>query len=722
MSSRVHPISIVVLLVALPMFGRLAAEEITIYRDQWGVPHIHASSDEGVCFGMGYAQAEDRPEEIFKQYRRAVGRMAEVFGADFIFHDYRQRVWRHGAISRERYGDVSARTRRLIEAFVAGVEEYFRRHPERRPPWAMKLEPWQIVALGRYIIWGWPEGSAGGDLKRGGIEPDPVEERSSNQWLVSPEKSAHGAPFALIDPHLSWYGEFRFYEARLYGKELQLSGVTILGTPIPSLGHSRYCSVAMTTGGPDTSDVYVETLDPSRPGKYLHDGSWRELTLRTETIRVKEGDGYREVRREITYTHHGPIVARKDDKGYAMAIPYFDQVGLTDQIFEMMTSRNLSEMKKALGMLQLMEQNVMVGTVDGDIYYLRNGRVPRRPRGFDWRRPVPGHTSRTEWQGIHPLEDLVQIVNPPQGYMQNCNISPAHLMKGSPLTPERYKERPYLFNVGMPYLHQRAAQVVEELHAATRLTVDQAIAIANSTAVFNADLWQRRLAEAMEEHGGLLKAHREAQKVRELVMTWNRRSNPDSAGATAYRYWKEAVYRVPDELPEKMRLRGQRRAGAVALLADRAGLEPPPVRGEALVNAVKAAAEALEKDWGRVVVAYGEMYRIGRAGAGRTYPIGGGNVPGMSTPRAVSYRRSTDASTYIGRGGQTSTQVVLLTKPPRSWSLLPLGESDDPSSPHFDDQAARLMPYGRMKPTYFLQKEELLKHVERNTVLVWDRD
>ena len=99
----------------------------------------------------------------------------------------------------------------------------------------------------------------------------------------------------------------------------------------------------------------------------------------------------------------------------------------------MVTAKNLDEMKKALSMLQLMMQNLMIGTVDGDIYYVRNGRVPIRPAGYDYKRAMPGNTSKAEWQGIHAFDELLQVHNPPQGYMQNCNISPQFLMKESGL-------------------------------------------------------------------------------------------------------------------------------------------------------------------------------------------------------------------------------------------------------------------------------------------------
>src|SRR5262249_49089844 len=153
------------------------------------------------------------------------------------------------------------------------------------------------------------------------------------------------------------------------------------------------------------------------------------------------------------------------------------------------------EMKKALALFQLMEQNVMVATVDGDIFYLRNGRVPIRPKGFDWKRPVPGSTPASEWLGIHPLGDLGQANHPRQGYLQNCNVSPEFMTKFCPLVPPRYAERPYLYNPDNP-LHQRAAMVLELLHVNTRVTVADAIAMALSPQVYNAELWQARLVAA----------------------------------------------------------------------------------------------------------------------------------------------------------------------------------------------------------------------------------
>ena len=192
----------------------------------------------------------------------------------------------------------------------------------------------------------------------------------------------------------------------------------------------------MTTGGPDTTDVYEEKLNPANPHQYLYNGRWRNLRTWKDKIGVNV-DGkvkYQEITLEAS--HHGPIMAHKNGKAYAMATPYAEEVGLADQSYKMMTARNLTEMRKALDMRQLMMQNVMVATVQGDIYYCRTGRVPVRAPGVDWTRPIPGDSSATEFRGLHPNADMVQILNPVSGYMHNCNVTPAGMMKNSPLLPE----------------------------------------------------------------------------------------------------------------------------------------------------------------------------------------------------------------------------------------------------------------------------------------------
>ena len=653
---------------------------VTILRDEYGVPHIFAQDAAGAAFGSGYAQAEDRLEELLKNYRRAEGTMAEAFGTEFFRDDWRQRVWRHRLVAERRYQELSPRSREIIEAFQAGVRQYMQEHPEQVPLWAPKLEPWQLVALGRYIIWGWPEGEAAEKLMHAGVQPDPVAYHGSNEMLLAPSRTAMHAPIAVVDPHLSWYGPFRFYEMRIYGGDLAFSGASILGLPFPVLGHSRYASIAMTTGGPDTSDVYEEEVED---GKYKFRGEWRPLETRHEKIGVKVGDkiDWKDV--TIDSTVHGPIVAHKNGKSYSVAIPYADEVRLMDESWGMATAHNLAEMKKALAMLQFMAQNIMVGTVDGDIYYVRNGRVPVRPSVCDPSKPMPGATGACEWQGLHSFEDLVQITNPPQGYMQNCNVSPFAMMKNSPLVPEEYAAHPYLYNDGRTPPHQRAAMMVDLLDAAHDVTAEQAIGIAFSPQVWHAELWQERIRKAAPE-----------SEFAKMLAAWNRRSDADSRAALAFYLFKMSL----DAGPKR-------------------AVDPPADLTGDQVRAALANAEARLKSEFAPDAVFGTLFRVGRQGAAHTWPVSGGSLrdAGMATPRAISFAKK--GQEMVGHTGQTSTQIVILTKPPQSYMVIPLGESDHADSPHFDDQAEKLFSQSRAKSTYFLNREELEKHVTKREEL-----
>lgn len=669
------------------------AEEIVIYRDEFGVPHIWADTLAGAAYAAGYAQAEDRLEQLLQNYRLAAGTISEIAGPDLLNQDYRSRMWEHERICRENFDKIHPKLQAACRAYVEGIQKFMSDHPQQVPPWAQKLEPHHPVMLGRFIIWGWPEGQADDDLRQAGIQRGQPEYRGSNQWIVSPKRSAAGGVIALIDPHLSWYGPFRFYEQRMYAKDddFALSGAAILGVPMPGLGHTQYASIAMTTGGPDTADVYEETINPENPLEYLVDGQWRKMTERVETFRVRDQNGVAE--KQVTYhaTHRGPIVARQGDKAYSMAIPYIDQVGLIDELYRVHTARNLEQIKQALSSRQLMPQNVMVGTVDGDVFYVRTGRVPIRNHGLPTDRPIPGDKSAHDYAGIHDFDDLVQIANPPHGYMQNCNISPEHLMKESPLLPAKY-ERTYLYNAEPGPAHQRARMVLELLHANDSVTVEDALDISFSPQVWGADEWQRRLEAAWSKAPAESRSG-DAARVYEQIANWNRRSDPDSRGAICYFAFKMALGPA---------------AEAVEV--------PAELTDQQLLDALAKSAETLKAQPRGLESSYGDLFRVGRQGGDRTFPVGGGSVKeaGMATPRAISFSRGQQR---IGHGGQTSTQLVILTKPPKSYMVLPLGQSDHRDSGHWDDQAEKLFSAGKMKDTYFMDRPAVEEKATRVTKL-----
>src|SRR5258708_7300063 len=129
---KTFPIAALVFILFQALFlvrNQVGAAEATIYRDEFGIPHVFAPNLESAAYAVGYAQAEDRLEELLKNYRRANGTMAEVFGPDYFKQDLIQRMWRHAEISREKYQQVSPKMRATMEAYQQGVHQFMKEHP-----------------------------------------------------------------------------------------------------------------------------------------------------------------------------------------------------------------------------------------------------------------------------------------------------------------------------------------------------------------------------------------------------------------------------------------------------------------------------------------------------------------------------------------------------------------------------------------------------------------
>lgn len=659
-----------------------AAGEVTIKRDTWGVPHVFAATLADGAFGLGYAQAEDRLEQMYSNYREATGRKAEIVGARAVEDDFQARLAGNEEVCKRRYHELPPEVREICEAFQAGMRAYLSEYPEKHPANELNLEPWMIPAVGRSLILHWPMGAA----KRKLAQND-TWHFFSNEWAVRPERTADGAAFLLADPHVPINGAFRFYECRMHAGGHDISGFAPAGSPFIGVGHNAYLGWACTTGGPDTTDIYIEqTDDASNPKRYRYDGAWRDIMNETVTIAVKDAAP---VVRMLRKTHHGPIAKMEGKKAYAIACPYFDQIAFVTQNYLAMTATNLVEFNAAMAMNQMMEQNVMYADVDGNIRYIRTGRVPIRPDGYDFSKPVAGDTSKTEWLGIHAMSDLVQVLNPRCGYMQNCNVSPDMMTRDPQLDLMKFPAD--IRGAAPGATHSRGRRAVELLESHPKLTVEDAMAIVLDSHADRSEQWQKSLSRAAKDIG---LAHRRSgvepetlQKSVKTLLEWNGFMDKDSIGATLYRGWRMTA------ADHKLHSNSSSRS---------------------LLDAFAEAVSWLQKNYGTAEVAYGEVNRIRRGE--KSWPFSGGESGGGNmTLRAMASKM--DGKTFYGESGQNWTQLIQFRRGAvRSWSATPFGESDDPSSPHFSDQAEKIFSAGKLKPTWF-QPAELEGHIESTRVL-----
>jgi acyl-homoserine lactone acylase PvdQ len=757
------------------------AAKVTLYRDTWGVPHIYGDSFADAAYAMGYAQAEDRLDDLYLNIRTSIGTLSEIAGKDALGQDLRMHLVAN-ADRCKAYWETQAppEVRAMGDSFMRGVQAFLKEHPDKTSPYALELQGWQCLAVGRTMIFNWPLD----------VIQDKVNNKkdapafSSNSFAVAPGRSADGSAILMTDPHLTWEGMAVFYEGRMHAPGTDICGYWLVGSPLPVLGHSGNVAWACTTGGPDTSDAFMVKLNPDNPLQYQYNGEWKDFGTRTYTINVRGGDPVTKTALDSIY---GPVWEDPDPAtgiAYCGASRYIESMGLMEQSLKMVQAKSCDEFQQALSMFDFMEQNISFADTDGHIAYLRNGSVPIRPEGTKWTAPIPGGTDATRWLGFHDIKDLVQIKDPEQGYFQNCNCSPANMMRDSIMTPDKYRD--YIYNVSWDKQSPRGARLLELLDADTSVTKEEAMAYTLDVHDLLAKPWQLALQAAIDTVTGTAKEKPAVEKkksgakgkkpakakakttkavttdageeaVARKAATFTTRvttaetkatkagkskstakaktatkakstkkkdymANPDFAKAAAdILAWNGDFTRdsVAAPVVRFWRLKCESLIDTVAIA------EGKPLGREDQVKMLDALEETLAEmktRYGTLDLKWGDITLVGRGG--KFFPCDGADFGSREkknytqTPMVTGTGdKPNDEGKFITRKGSSTIMLSFLNKEGiDSYSLVVWGQSADPNSPHHVDQSEKLYSERKFKPTWF-KKEDLLKNVESEKTL-----
>jgi len=714
------------LVLGLSLAAPRAPDSVTILRDEYGVPHIYAATESAGFYGLGYAMAEDELEYVLRMVLAARGEVAAAFGADHVDEDYASRLWRHAEESKVGFAKLSSELQANYRGWVAGLERWMRDHPDRVPEWAPSLEPWDPVAVSRWLLWlGYQAGHGLSDCRAGGVTLSANDRaalarsqvNASNEWVLAPWRTADGALMMLSDPHGGVDGQF-VYEFRMHAGRLALAGYAMGAMPL--LVQTRRVAWGMTTGAPDVADCYEIDVDPRHPRRFRFDDQTLSMTTARIAIRVKDGAT---VVRTAEYTRHNgvlsPVVARKDGKAWVVSTSYMHDAGVFDEeVYRMTLARNVTEVRTAMERLGMFPQNVMVGDVDGHSFYVRAGKTPRRPDGYRWNRPVPGNTSASAWLGIHPLADLVQVMDPVTGYMQNNNISPDMMFEGSPMTPDRYPA--YVFNDQAGRTSSRGRRAVEVLSAATGFTVDDAVDLALDERWQDWDARREALRRSLTRFPErLARSDAEHRLTLQRLLDFDGHARAGSVAARAAWYWHDALTAQTGGFPLAIFEPALRVADTID-----AGL------GARLLDAVDSAVATMRARGG-LDRTLGDDFRIGR-GDDASWPVGGvallaREMRQCETLVSWSHICVLTLRAYIpgpadslGRRhavvGSRLLRLTVFTDPIQSFTAHNFGQSGQPDSPHYDDQARELTSERRLKPIWF-ERTEVEPHVRSRLVL-----
>ncbi len=665
------------------------AANTEIIRDDFGVPHIYGKSDADAVFGMLYAQCEDDFNRVEQNYIWAIGRLAEVEGEAALYSDLRANLFMTKDEAIKKYQESPAWLQKLCDAFADGINYYLFTHPEVKPRLLTRFEPWMPMFFS--------EGSIGGDIERvstrklqalyekelvpslsqvsdGYIRLDDDEPRGSNGFAISGDLTASGNAMLLINPHTSFFFRGEIHVVSEEG--LNAYGAVTWGQFFVYQGFNEKTGWMHTSTYTDVIDEFVETIiDTNDKLSYKYGDELRPVESAQIALKYKTPEGLKSREFTMHHTHHGPITHEIDDKWVATAMMW-DPVNALIQSFTRTKLDGHKAFRKMMDIRTNSSNNTVYADAGGNIAYYHGNFIPIRDVQFDYTKPVDGSNPSTDWRGLHTVEEAITVVNPPNGWIQNCNSTPFTSAGNYSPKPQDY---PYYMSKNQENF--RGIHAYRLLKDAQELTLDKLIVMAYDPFLPAFETLIPGLVTAFDNANG---SHQELKGPIEELRSWNFATNESSIAMSLSHYYAMTYMKMGEppyglNFMDRIKYYGEQ--------------SPESERLSVFENALSALME----DFGDWKTPWGEINRYQRNN-GDIKQVFDDNKP--SIPIGLASGRwgalaSFGARTYdgtkrvYGTSGNSFVAVVEFGERVKAKSMLAGGQSGDPNSPHFDDQAQR---------------------------------
>ena len=686
------------------------AARVTITRDDWGIAHVHGHSDADAVFGMVYAQAEDDFHRIEVNYLTNLGRMSEAEGDKFITQDLRARLYVDPADLKARYAKAPASLRALMDAWADGLNYFLTTHPSVKPEALKHFEPWMALAFS--------EGSIGGDIERinlarladfygqthvASLELAQADRAlmptGSNGIAIAPANTVDHHALLLINPHTSYY--FRSELQMTSDAGLNAYGAATWGQFFLYQGFNARLGWMHTSTTSNAVDQFLETI-VHKDGKlyYRYGAALRPVRSSTVTIRHRTGGGaFTEKSFTIYKTHHGPIVAQSGDKWVAESM-MFSPVAALEQGFGLTKATNYAAYMKVMELKANTSNNTVYADADGNIAYLHPQFIPRRNDKFDYEQPVDGADPDTDWKGVHALSEAPHLLNPKVGWIQNTNNGP--YTAAGPDSPKAADFPRYMDEQGQ---NMRGLHAIALLTGRHDFSLDGLRAAAFDPNLPGFKILIPALLKAYDETPDADPAKAALADQVAVLRGWDERWGLESVPTSLAVYWGEALWKAADK-----------RLSARA--ADYDDIIAHTTDGQKLA-ALQAASAKLIADFGTWRTPWGEINRFQRRTDDlvQQYSDAAPSLPVAFTSSqwgslaSISGRKTPDLKRRYGDNGNSFVAVIEFGPRLRAVAVTAGGESGDPASKHFDDEAVRYAT-GALREVYFYP-DQLKGHTER---------
>lgn len=689
------------------------AARITIIRDNWGVPHIYGKTDADAVFGLMYAQCEENFEKVERNYLEKLGRLSEIEGESYLHSDLLMRLLYDTSAAIADYQKSPLWLKELLNAFADGINYYLYINPKTKPVVLRHFEPWfpLLFTDGGYTAMQ-TSGLEMKDIKElygqagtpvSSLKQDVILKREltgSNAFAVAPEKTESGNAMLYINPHVSFY--FRT-EAHIVSEEgLNAYGAFTWGQFFVFQGFNAHCGWMHTSSLADAADLYEEKIIRRKDSIfYEYNGQLKTVTQKTHILSYKKGRDLSQRPVTAYYTHHGPVAGARSGRWLSLKERNRSLDGLI-QSWQRIKAKDYNSFKKVMELRANVSTNTMYADDKGNIAYWHGNFIPQRNTAYDWTLPVDGSVSLTEWQGVHDINQIVQIYNPRQGWMQNCNSTPFNISGNNTLDKTGYPD--YMAPDGENF---RSLQAIKEMEKENSFTVDKLIALGYNHYL---GLFDSLLPPLFSAYDSLPLSHPDQSLLKEpvaLLKEWDRRSSVSSIATTIAIEW--GYYLINDNYYS---MTNEKASHQVRLFSSFAKNTSSAKKLEMLLAVIKG----LEKNYGTWKIPWGDINRYQRNpgaknfdDAKESWPVGMASSVFGCLPAYETIWDNTRKG--YGIAGNSFVAVVEFGKKIKARSVVAGGQSGDPGSQHFTDQASMYIA-GKFKDVLFY-KEDVMKHAER---------
>ncbi len=672
------------------------AKRVTIYRDQWGIPHIYGKTDADAVFGLLYAQCEDDFARVEMNYIEKLGRMSEVKGEKELAYDLYIKLLIDEKEAKEEYKSSPLWLKKLLNAYADGINYYLQKHPEVKPRLITHFEPWFPLL--------WTDGSIGaistGDVTEqetalfyglpaqvASVKYQNPDEKltGSNGFAVGPALSKSGNSLLYINPHVTFY--FR-PEVHVESEEgLSVYGAVTWGQFFIYQGFNPYNGWMHTSSEVDVADAYMETTR-SRAGQmeYLLDGKWIPFKTKWITLGTRKIKTY--------YNHRGPVLAARNGKWISVRSYNRARKSLVQSWLRTKTT-GFADFKRVMEMRANTSNNTVYADNKGNIAYWHGNYVPRRNPTLDWGIPQDGSTSKNDWRGLHNLDEIVHSYNPASSWIQNCN-STAFTVAG-PSSPLRANYPVYMAPDGENFRDRNAVRLFSQT---SKLDLSGLIGLGYDRRLMAFEVLMPALLDAIAGEGDL-------QEVANELKKWDYTASVTSIAQTIAVRWGLKI------MPKMTKTK---QFGGETDVVQNMEFYAKTGSREEMRQALRAVMKELESDFGTWRVAWGDLNRFQRISnqdvlqmddAQPSIPVpftssAWGQLPSY-TSRSIQGTKK-----WYGVNGNSFIAAVEFGPKIKAYSLLAGGQNGSPSSPHFFDQG-KMYADGQFKEVYFY-KTDVLKH------------